>query len=157
MVKIWIWSSSLLFTMLNRKKWIPIEQHCRRCFNLFPKVLHWRILLHAIEPRSIFGGVEGIEQDLTMQEEWPKFYARMYLEVGKAGKAFLIHSADPQSWPVEIIVFPLFINLAKQNNFQVRIVIATGGTVGLAEWIIDGTHVLSPIFQTGQSKKPVMP
>ena len=28
-----------------------------------------------------------------------------------------------------------------QNNFQVRIAIATGGTVGLVEWIIDGTHV----------------
>ena len=33
-----------------------------------------------------------------------------------------------------------FQNLAKQNNFQVRV--ATGETVGLAEWIIDGTHVL---------------
>ena len=33
-------------------------------------------------------------------------------------------------------------NLAKQTNFQVRMVIATGGTVGLAKWIIDGTHVL---------------
>ena len=33
-------------------------------------------------------------------------------------------------------------NLAKQNNSQVRIVISTGGTVGLAEWIIDGTYVL---------------
>ena len=37
---------------------------------------------------------------------------------------------------------PTFQNLAKENNFQVRIVIATGGTVGLAEWIIDGTQCL---------------
>ena len=36
-----------------------------------------------------------------------------------------------------------FQNLAKQNNFQV---IGTGGTVGLAEWIIDGTHVFSNDF-----------
>ena len=35
-----------------------------------------------------------------------------------------------------------FQNLTKQNKVQVRIVIATGGTVGLAEWIIDVTHVL---------------
>ena len=39
-------------------------------------------------------------------------------------------------------VSPSFQNLTKQNNFQMRIVIATGGTVGLAEWIIDGTQVL---------------
>ena len=37
---------------------------------------------------------------------------------------------------------PTFQNLAKQTNSQVRIVIATGGTVGLAEWIIDVIHVL---------------
>ena len=30
-----------------------------------------------------------------------------------------------------------FQDRAKQNKFQVRIVIATCGTVGLAEWIID--------------------
>ena len=52
-----------------------------------------------------------------------------------------------QSRPVVIIIFarvvrPYFHNLTKQNNFQARIVIATGGTVSLAEWIIDGTHVL---------------
>ena len=36
---------------------------------------------------------------------------------------------------------PLFKNHAKQNNFEARIVIATGGTVSLAEWIIDGTNM----------------
>ena len=56
----------------------------------------------------------------------------------------LIHEADPQSRPVLSVrpSVPIFQNLTKQNNFQVRIVIATGWTVGLAEWIIDGTHVL---------------
>ena len=52
----------------------------------------------------------------------------------------LIHQADPQSRPVVITIFarvvcpsiPTFQNLAKQNNSQVRIVIDTGGTVGLA-------------------------
>ena len=35
---------------------------------------------------------------------------------------------------------PTFQNLAKQNNFQVRIVmIAIGGTLGMAEGIIDDT------------------
>ena len=44
----------------------------------------------------------------------------------------LIHETDPQSWPVVITTFarvlsvPTFRNIAKQNNFQVRIVIATG-------------------------------
>ena len=37
-----------------------------------------------------------------------------------------------------------YVPLAKQNNSQVRIVIATGGTAGLTEWIIEGTHVLFP-------------
>ena len=35
-----------------------------------------------------------------------------------------------------------FQNLAKQNKVQVRTVIATGGTVGLAEGIIDDTHLM---------------
>ena len=33
-----------------------------------------------------------------------------------------------------------FQNLAKQNKFQARIVIATGWIVGLTEWIIDVTQ-----------------
>ena len=33
--------------------------------------------------------------------------------------------------------------LAKQNKFQVKIVIATAGIVGLANWIIDDTPALS--------------
>ena len=37
-------------------------------------------------------------------------------------------------------------NLAIQT-FQTRIVIATGGTVGLAEWIIDDTHVMFILSQ----------
>ena len=61
----------------------------------------------------------------------------------------LIHSADPQSRPVVIIVFarvahlyvhtsvPTFQNLAKQN--KVKTMFTTGETVGLAEWIIDDT------------------
>ena len=59
----------------------------------------------------------------------------------------VIHSADPQSWQVVIIVFahiahpsvPSFQNLAKQNKFQVKTMFTTGETVGLAEWIIDDT------------------
>ena len=37
---------------------------------------------------------------------------------------------------------PTFENLTKENKFQVRIVITTSRTMGLAEWTIDGTHVL---------------
>ena len=65
----------------------------------------------------------------------------------------LIHSADPQSRPVVIIVFthvvrpsvPTFQNLAK-HKVQAKIVIAT---VGLAEWIIADTHVLSLLNWAG--------
>ena len=39
--------------------------------------------------------------------------------------------------------FSTFQNLAKQNKVQGRIVIATGGTVDLAEWIIDGIIYIS--------------
>ena len=56
----------------------------------------------------------------------------------------LIHSADPQSRPVWIIVFAHvrpsvrpFQNLAKQNIFQAKTMFTTGETVGLADWIID--------------------
>ena len=64
----------------------------------------------------------------------------------------MIHSANPQSRPVGIIVFayvvrpsvPTFQNLAKQN--KVKTMFATGKTVGLAEWIIDDTCLVFPLF-----------
>ena len=80
-------------------------------------------------------------------------YCKFYL--------LLIHEADPLSRSVVITIFesvvcirltfrtsvPIFQNLAKQNNFQARIVVATGEAVGLAEWIIDDdTHVLYPLM-----------
>ena len=53
----------------------------------------------------------------------------------------LIHSADPQSRPVVIIVFivrtyvrPHFSNIAKQIEFQTKTI---GETVDLAEWIFE--------------------
>ena len=66
----------------------------------------------------------------------------------------LIHLADPQSLPVVIIVFahvirpsvclsPFIQNLAEQNKFQAKTMFATGETVGLAEWIIDDTCLVT--------------
>ena len=56
----------------------------------------------------------------------------------------LIHSADPQTRPVVIIIFAqisvcTFQNIAKQTKRRVKIMNTTGGTVGLAEGIIDDT------------------
>ena len=51
---------------------------------------------------------------------------------------FLIHSANPQSWPVVITIFA-HISLRPYKLSQNKTKIATGGTVGLAEWIIDDT------------------
>ena len=45
-------------------------------------------------------------------------------------------------------VRPHFSKWLKQKNLPVRIVIATVGTVGLAEWIIDDTHVLYAVLFT---------
>ena len=62
-----------------------------------------------------------------------------------------IHSADPQSRPVAITIFshavrpsvwPYVQNIVKQNKHRVKIMTVTGGTVSLAERIIDDTHVL---------------
>ena len=64
----------------------------------------------------------------------------------------MIHEADPQSRPVVITIFThnvcpyvrpvtYFQNLAKRNRFQM-IAIAIGGIVGLAEGIINDTHIL---------------
>ena len=61
----------------------------------------------------------------------------------------LIHSANPQSRPIGIIVFEHVVrpsvstiqNLAKLN--KVKTIFATGETVGLAEWIIDDTCLVS--------------
>ena len=83
----------------------------------------------------------------------------MHLSFLNASKSFkMIHEDDSQSRSVVITIFarivcpsvrpvPTFQNLTKQNNSQTTIVIATGGgSVSLAEWIIDGTHVLFLFF-----------
>ena len=71
-------------------------------------------------------------------------------QVREPSSHMLIHEAYLQSRPVVNTIFtrgvrpsvPTFQNnLAMQNNFQLRIVMATGGTVGLAEGIIDDTCV----------------
>ena len=65
-------------------------------------------------------------------------------------RLFLIHSVNPQSRSVGIIVFAhvflrpsvhTFQNLAKQN--KAKTMFATGETVGLAEWIIDDTCLVN--------------
>ena len=69
---------------------------------------------------------------------------------------FLIHSADPQSRSVVIIVFvgavrpsvPTFQNLAEQNKIQLKTMLTTGDTVGVAEWIIDDTWLVLSFFVT---------
>ena len=69
----------------------------------------------------------------------------------KMNTSILIHEDDPQSRPVVITIFTrvsvlpsvsTFQNHTNLNNFQAKIVIATDGNVGLAEWIIDDTCVL---------------
>ena len=64
----------------------------------------------------------------------------------------LIHEAYPQSRPVVIIVFVHVVrssvrpHFSKQNNFQAKAMFSTGETVGLAEWIIDDTCLVSICF-----------
>ena len=58
----------------------------------------------------------------------------------------LIHSANPKSRPVGIIVFvhvvrPHFSNLEKTK--QQKTMFATGVTMDLAEWIIDDTCLVN--------------
>ena len=56
----------------------------------------------------------------------------------------LIHSVDPQSLLVVIIVFaqvvhpyvPTFQNIAQTKQIQAKTMFATGETMGLAKWII---------------------
>ena len=55
----------------------------------------------------------------------------------------LIHSPDPQSWQVDIIIFahvsvrPLFKNVTQQDKRLFKVMITTGGT----EEIIDYTYM----------------
>ena len=69
----------------------------------------------------------------------------------------LIHSANPQSRPVVIIIFAqisvrqsvlMFQNIAKQNKRRLKIMITTVGTVGLTEGIIDDTCLVPPTSRT---------
>ena len=62
----------------------------------------------------------------------------------------LIHSADPQPWPIVITILHMsihqsihiFQNHTKQNNFQMKRVIATGVTLDLDKGIIDEPYLL---------------
>ena len=79
--------------------------------------------------------------NLLMSEVWAKVTNQQ-----------LIHSADPQSRPVVIIVFAHVVRsyvhprFSKQNKFQAKTMFATGETVGLAGWIIDDTCLVSTAF-----------
>ena len=69
----------------------------------------------------------------------------------------MIHQADPQSWPEMITIFTHSVCTSvnpsicrsilkisrKTKKIQVRVVIDTGGTMGLAEEIIDDTYVFN--------------
>ena len=66
----------------------------------------------------------------------------------------LIHTANPQPRSVVIIIFtrficpnihPHFSKYRKTKQTRVKIIIATGGTEGLAKGIIDETRVLYPL------------
>ena len=84
---------------------------------------------------------------IIWKESCEVFYSSCQTFLSSSSSSILIHSANPQSRPVEIIVFThvvrlslFFKKLAKQKKFQV---IATGKTVGLAEWIIDDICLVS--------------
>ena len=75
----------------------------------------------------------------------------------------MIHSADPQSRPVVIIIFahvvrsfvrpsvrPLF---KSSTTKQQKIMVATGGTVGLVEWFIDDSCLVIIFFTGGSSEE----
>ena len=78
-------------------------------------------------------------------------------------KLQLIYSADPQSRPrpVVIIIFAYvvrtsvhtFQNLAIQNKFQAKTMFTTGETVGLEEWIIDDSCLISTMVIKRLSKR----
>ena len=76
-------------------------------------------------------------------------------------KHFLIHEAGTVPHVVSVCLsvpktVTTFQNLSIQNRFQMRIVIATSGTVGLAEWIIDGTHVLFNLHRFNCATKVIL-
>ena len=67
----------------------------------------------------------------------------------------MIHSAHPQSLPVVIIVFAHvvrasvrlhFEKFSKAKQIQAKTMFTTGDTVGLAEWIIDDTCLVSHVL-----------
>ena len=75
---------------------------------------------------------------------------------------------DPRGRPTDhyfgtrFLSVPTFQNISKQNNFQVRIVITTSGTVDLAKWIIVSfllkfnqtyKHILSKVKQNSDLDK----
>ena len=63
-------------------------------------------------------------------------------------RPWLIHSANPQSRPVGIIVFAHIVrpSVSTFQNITIQNKVAIGETVGLAEWIIDDTCLVAILF-----------
>ena len=86
-----------------------------------------------------------LEQYVTHWVLWKTATKLCYCSIDPRGRPTVTAVSDHYFRTCCLYVRPsvrTFQNLAKQNKFQARTVIATGGTVGLAEWIIDDTHFL---------------
>ena len=117
--------------------WILLKVHISR--------KDWQFLFFNIHPVSMHA--EGNDKLILIYFLSP---CLMNERKTKAWIILLIHSADPKSRPVGIIVFThvvrpsvsTFQNLAKQNKYQAKTMFTTGETLVLAEWITDYTCIV---------------
>ena len=149
--------SSILFTIYRDSLYgetIPINFH----WSVSPKMFTiWRCSLYRILTIWRVDCIMNIRLGQMIYEKsilpWEKFFVKAGL-VLHLGTFQLIHSANPKSRPVGIIVFahvvrpsdrpsPLF---KSRKTKQQKTMFATGVTMGLAEWIIDDTCLVYNII-----------
>ena len=88
------------------------------------------------------------------------FSALFYLFITSSSCSSFLSTIDPLGRPIgsdhcfRTLMSLLFKNLAQQNKFQAKTTLATGETVGLAEWIMDDTLLLCFCFVKKEKKIP---
>ena len=79
-----------------------------------------------------------------------KSNVKIVITEGQLHGTILIHMADPHSQQVVSVrtSIPMLQNITKPKKHHLKIIIATGGIVGLSEGIIDDTFLVSTISRS---------
>ena len=101
--------------------------------------------MYALVNVRSFGRTDTIIK--TDDQLWPFGLVGHYIFIDPRGRSIVTVGSD-HYFPKFRSFVPTFQNLTNQNKIQVNIVLTTGGTVGLAEWIIDNSFLVNILYSS---------